>query len=69
MVGINLIIFVSFFISIGALESPDSTLSVAALVPLSARLYAGAVLKTGSRVKLRDAWRSAGLTDGATGGP
>ena len=106
MVPINLIIFVSFFISIGALESPDSTLSVAAsvlpfssalampvrialgsattaqvalsiillvggtaaLVPLSARLYAGAVLKTGSRVKLRDAWRSAGLTDGAAGG-
>lgn len=105
MVPINLIIFVSFFISIGALESPDSTLSVAAsvlpfssalampvrialgsattaqivlsivllvggtaaLVPLSARLYAGAVLKTGSRVKLRDAWRSAGLTDGTTG--
>lgn len=97
MVPINLIIFVSFFISIGALEYPDSTLSVvasvlpfssalampvrialgsatapqialsitllvagtAALVPLSARLYAGAVLKTGTRVKLRDAWRSA----------
>jgi len=101
MVPINLIIFVSFFISIGALESPDSTLSVAAsilpfssalampvriamgsatvpqivasivllvagtaaLVPLSARLYAGAVLKTGARVKLRDAWRSASATE------
>jgi ABC-2 type transport system permease protein len=101
MVPINLIIFVSFFISIGALESPDSTLSVAAsilpfssalampvriamgsatapqivasivllaagtaaLVPLSARLYAGAVLKTGGRVKLRDAWRSASTTE------
>jgi len=101
MVPINLIIFVSFFISIGALENPDSTLSVAAsilpfssalampvriamgsatlpqivasivllaagtaaLVPLSARLYAGAVLKTGARVKLRDAWRSASTTE------
>ncbi|HET9310316.1 MAG TPA: ABC transporter permease [Actinomycetota bacterium] len=97
MVPINLIIFVSFFISIGALENPDSTLSVAAsilpfssalampvriamgaatvpqivasivllvagtaaLVPVSAKLYAGAVLKTGARVRLRDAWRSA----------
>ncbi len=102
MVPINLIIFISFFISIGALESPDSPLSVVAsvlpfssalampvrialgsataqqialsvsllvagtalFVPLSARLYAGAVLKTGSRVKLRDAWRSAPTTNG-----
>jgi ABC-2 type transport system permease protein len=101
LVPINLVIFVSFFISIGALENPDSTLSVAAsvlpfssalampvrialgsatapqialsiallvagtalLVPLSARLYAGAVLKTGTRVKIRDAWRSAVATD------
>lgn len=106
MVPINLIIFVSFFISIGALENPDSTLSVAAsvlpfssalampvrialgsataaqialsivllvagtaaLVPLSARLYAGAVLKTGSRVKLREAWRSAAATSGTPEG-
>jgi ABC-2 type transport system permease protein len=106
LVPINLIIFVSFFISIGALENPDSTLSIvasvlpvssalampvrialgsataaqialsialllagtAALVPLSARLYAGAVLKTGSRVKLRDAWRSAAATSGAPEG-
>ena len=36
----------------------------ALLVPLSARLYAGAVLKTGGRVKLRDAWRSAPATNG-----
>lgn len=102
MVPINLIIFISFFISIGALESPDSPLSVVAsvlpfssalampvrialgsatvpqvalsvallvagtavLVPLSARLYAGAVLKSGTRVKLRDAWRSAPTTAG-----
>ncbi len=106
LVPINLIIFVSFFISIGALENPDATLSVvasvlpissalampvriavgsattaqialsiallvagtAALVPLSARLYAGAVLKTGSRVKLREAWRSAAATSGAPEG-
>ena len=97
MVPVNLIIFVSFFISIGALQDPDSALATAAsvlpfssalampvrialgsatvpqiilsialllvgtaaLVPLSARLYSGAVLKTGSRVKLRDAWASA----------
>ena len=97
LVPINLIIFVSFFISIGALGDPDSTLAIvasvlpfsaalampvrialgsatapqialsvglllagtAALVPLSARLYAGAVMKTGTRVKLRDAWKSA----------
>jgi ABC-2 type transport system permease protein len=106
MVPINLIIFISFFISIGALENPDSPLSVVAsmvpfssalampvrialgsataaqiavsiallvvgtalLVPLSARLYAGAVLKSGTRVKLRDAWRAAAPTDVASGG-
>jgi ABC-2 type transport system permease protein len=94
---INLVILVSFFISIGALEDPDSTLSIVAsiipfssalampvrmalgaaepwqvalalslliagtavLIPLSGRLYAGAVLRTGARVKLRDAWRAA----------
>jgi ABC-2 type transport system permease protein len=33
--------------------------SAAALVPLAARIYAGAVLRTGSAVKLRDAWRAA----------
>lgn len=98
LVPVNLIIFVSFFVSIGALQDPDSTVAIvasvvpfsaalampvrialgaatppqialsiallfagtAALVPLSARLYSGAVLKTGSRVKIRDAWRSAG---------
>jgi ABC-2 type transport system permease protein len=93
---LNLVILVSFFISIGALESPDSTLSVVAsilpfssalampvrmalgaaeawqvalavllllggiavLIPLSGRLYAGAILRTGGRVKLKDAWRA-----------
>jgi ABC-2 type transport system permease protein len=30
----------------------------AALIPLAARIYAGAVLRTGSAVGLRDAWRS-----------
>jgi ABC-2 type transport system permease protein len=104
MVPINLVIFISFFISIGALENPDTTLSVVAsilpvssalampvrialgsatpvqivasialllggtavLIPVSARLYAGAVLKTGTRVKLRDAWRSAPTTTGGS---
>jgi ABC-2 type transport system permease protein len=38
----------------------------AVLIPVSARLYAGAVLKTGTRVKLRDAWRSAPTTTGGS---
>jgi ABC-2 type transport system permease protein len=39
LVPINLIIFVSFFISIGALENPDSTLSiVASVLPVSSAL-------------------------------
>jgi len=97
MVPINLTILGSFFISIGAVASPDTTLarvasllpfssalampvriavgsaslpeallslailagSIAALVPLAGRLYAGAVLRIGARVKLRDAWRAA----------
>jgi ABC-2 type transport system permease protein len=97
MVPINLLIFASFFISIGALENPDSTLSVVAsilpfssalampvrivlgsatppqivasiaallvstaiTIPLSGRLYAGAILRTGARVRLKDAWRAA----------
>jgi ABC-2 type transport system permease protein len=96
IVPINLTILVSFIISIGALQSPDSTLSIVAsilpvsaalampvrialgaatpaqialslalligstivLVPVGARLYAGAVLQAGGRVKLRDAWRA-----------
>jgi ABC-2 type transport system permease protein len=33
--------------------------STALMVPLAGRLYAGAVLQTGGRVKLRDAWRAA----------
>ena len=33
--------------------------AAAALVPLAARIYSGAVLRTGSAVKLRDAWRGA----------
>ena len=33
--------------------------STAALVPLAARIYAGAVLRTGRRVRLREAWGAA----------
>jgi ABC-2 type transport system permease protein len=33
--------------------------AAAALIPLSGRIYSGAVLRTGSAVKLRDAWRAA----------
>lgn len=33
--------------------------AAAALIPLAARIYSGAVLRTGSRVKIGEAWRSA----------
>ena len=33
--------------------------STALLIPLAGRVYSGAVLRTGARVKLRDAWRAA----------
>ncbi|MDH4112012.1 MAG: ABC transporter permease [Actinomycetota bacterium] len=97
LVPVNLVIIVSFLMSLEALQDPDAPVPViasllpfssalampvriamgsatapqialsialliagtAALIPLSARLYAGAVLKTGTRVKLRVAWRSA----------
>jgi ABC-2 type transport system permease protein len=97
IVPINLLIFASFLISIGALQDPDSTIarvasllpissalampvrmvlgsatpweivaslalvvgSTALLIPLAGRVYAGAVLRTGAKVKLRDAWRAA----------
>jgi len=97
IVPINLTILVSFIISVGSLQDPNSTIAVVAsilpvsaalampvrmvlgaapgwqialsltlligsaiaLVPVGARLYEGAVLRTGSRVKLRDAWRAA----------
>jgi ABC-2 type transport system permease protein len=97
IVPLNLVILVSFFMSIGATSDPDSTLSRVAsivpfssalampvrislgsatpleviaslvitigstvlLIPLAGRVYAGAVLRTGARVKLREAWRSA----------
>ena len=93
---LNLLILASFFISISALGSPDSTTaviasllpfsaalampvrivlggvpawqialslagvagSVAVLVPVAGRMYAGAVLRMGPRVKLREAWRA-----------
>jgi ABC-2 type transport system permease protein len=96
IVPINLLVFASFLISIGALQDPDSTIarvasllpissalampvrmvlgaalgwqialslvlligSAIAMVPIGARLYEGAVLRTGSRVKLREAWRA-----------
>ena len=97
IVPLNLLILASFFISIGAVQNPDSTLariasvvpfssalampvrialgsatipeilvslvlligSAAALVPISGRLYSGAILRTGGKVKIRDAWRAA----------
>jgi ABC-2 type transport system permease protein len=95
IVPINLLVFASFLISIGALRDPDSTIarvasllpissalampvrmvlgsatrweilaalaivigSTGLLIPLAGRVYAGAVLRTGAKVKLRDAWR------------
>jgi ABC-2 type transport system permease protein len=97
IVPLNLVILVSFFVSIGSTSDPDSTLSLVAslvpfsaalampvrislgaaspleivaslvlllgstafLIPLAGRIYSGAVLRVGSRVKLRDAWRAA----------
>jgi ABC-2 type transport system permease protein len=96
IVPLNLTILASFFVSIAAVEAPDSTLArVASIVPLSSpfampprialgsatfpevalsaallvgatavaipfagRLYSGAILRIGARVKLRDAWRA-----------
>lgn len=96
IVPINLLVFASFFISIGAVQDPDSTAalvasllpissalampvrmvlgsasgweilaslaivvgSTALLIPLAGRIYAGAVLRTGAKVRLRDAWRA-----------
>jgi ABC-2 type transport system permease protein len=43
-------IVASFVITLG---------SAALLIPLAARIYAGGVLRTGSALKLRDAWRAA----------
>jgi ABC-2 type transport system permease protein len=47
----------------GALEIVASFVvtlaAAAALIPLAARIYEGGVLRTGSAVKLREAWRSA----------
>lgn len=97
IVPINLVILVSFIVSIGALQDPDGTVvriasilptssalampvrivlgaasgweiaasvtasivATALLVPAAGRLYAGAVLRSGGRVKLREAWRAA----------
>jgi ABC-2 type transport system permease protein len=97
IVPINLVVFASFFISIGAVSDPDSTIakiasllpissalampvrmvlgsataweivfsllivvgSTALLIPLAGRVYAGAILRTGAKVKIRDAWRAA----------
>ena len=97
LVPVNLVIIVSFFISISALSNPNSTLvriasilptsaalampvriavgvapwwevalcvglslgATILLIPLAGRAYAGAVLQTGGRVKLREAWRAA----------
>ena len=36
--------------------------AVAALIPVAGRIYSGAVLRTGSSVKLRDAWRASART-------
>jgi ABC-2 type transport system permease protein len=97
IVPLNLVILVSFFLSLGATSDPSSTLSLivsivpfssalampvrislgaatslqvvaalvlsigstALLIPLAGRVYSGAVLRTGSKVKLREAWRAA----------
>jgi ABC-2 type transport system permease protein len=96
IVPLNLTILASFFLSIAAVNDPDSTLArVASIVPLSApfampprialgsatvleaiasivlllgatafaiplagRMYSGAILRIGARVKVREAWRA-----------
>ena len=43
------------------------TLAAAALlIPLAARIYSGAVLRTGSTIKLRDAWRASASAPSAS---
>jgi hypothetical protein len=37
-----------------------TVIAIWALFGVGARVYAGAVLQTGGRMKIRDAWRSAG---------
>jgi ABC-2 type transport system permease protein len=97
IVPINLVVFASFFVSIGAIQDPDSTLAIVAsivpfssalampvrmvmgsatavqiaasllllvgstmvLIPLAGRVYAGAILRIGAKVRIRDAWRAA----------
>jgi ABC-2 type transport system permease protein len=97
IVPINLLVFASFFLSISAVQDPDSTMAIVAsllpissalampvrmvlgaatawqialslaiiigctalLIPLAGRVYAGAILRTGSKVRIRDAWRAA----------
>ena len=97
IVPINLVVFASFFVAIGAIQDPDSTLAIVAslvpfssaltmpvrmvmgaatpvqiaasllilvgstavLIPLAGRVYAGAILRIGAKVKIRDAWRAA----------
>jgi ABC-2 type transport system permease protein len=53
-------------IALGAATVPEALVSVGLLVgatalaiPFAGRLYAGAILRIGARVKLRDAWRAA----------
>jgi len=41
--------------------------AAAALIPLAARIYSGAVLRTGSAIKLRDAWRASAPSASARG--
>ena len=46
-------------IGLGLLGFGQLLLAAAALlIPLAARIYSGAVLRTGSAIKLRDAWRA-----------
>jgi ABC-2 type transport system permease protein len=49
-----------------ALSLAIMLVSIVAVVLLAARLYEGAILRTGARVKLSDAWRS-GRRQPATG--
>jgi hypothetical protein len=58
IVPTKLVVFVSFLISIGA-SLVIVVGSTALLIPLAGRVYAGAILRTFAKVRIRDAWRAA----------
>jgi ABC-2 type transport system permease protein len=61
------LILPGYLLAIAAADDPDGLLAVIgcvlgaiALVRIGSRVYTGALLRTGTKVKIRDAWRAAG---------